>query len=757
MKLVIVESPTKAKTISKFVGKEFQIESSFGHIRDLPKSKIGVNVNKHFEPVYEIPKKAQDRVAELKKIAKTADEIYLATDEDREGEAIAWHLSEILKVKNIPMKRITFHEITEDAIVHALENPRDINSDLVNAQQARRIVDRLVGYELSPLLWQKVQYGLSAGRVQSVALRLVVERERERQAFKKDEYWTIEADFVKDNTEFEGKLHAVHGKRLEKLAIQNEKEATAIVDDLKDASFSVSKTTKKEVTKKAPTPLTTSQLQIEANNVLGFSAKQTMVLAQKLYETGRITYMRTDSLHLADSFLDQTQLFIESEYGKEYATGVRKFKTSTKGAQEAHEAIRPTDVTVTPALFKSRDAGQKKLYELIWRRTVGSQLPEAKLERTTVDLTAKYYLFRANGSIITFEGFMKVYHHAKEKILPKLKEQDAVQVKQIVPSQHFTEPPPRFSDASLVKVLEEYGIGRPSTYAPTINTIIFRGYVDRDENKKLYPLDIANIVNDLLVEHFKSIVDYEFTANMEKNLDDIADGTKEWHSVVEDFYGPFHNTIEEKDKLLNKEDVMKERIVGKDPKTGLNVIVRNGRFGPFVQLGEWLEEDRKAKVNKPRSASLLKGMSIDTLSLEDALHVLILPNTVGKDHYGNDIVANDGRFGPYLRAGDITASLGEDFDPRTISIEDAQRLIKEAEEKKIKMETPIAVLGKDPKSGGEIIVKHGRYGPYITDGETNVSITKKLGIQPEDVTQELAEELLEKKRKAPKRQWGGKK
>lgn len=759
MKLVIVESPTKAKTITKFLDKEYVIESSFGHVRDLPKSKMGVDVEGDFEPVYEIPKKAEDRVKELRKLAKKADEIYLATDEDREGEAISWHLLEILNIKNKPVKRIAFHEITKTAILHALDNPRDLDMASVNAQQARRIVDRLVGYELSPFLWQKVQYGLSAGRVQSVCVRLVVERERLRQAFKKDEYWTIESEFEKDKVEFPGKLHSIDGKRLEKLAIGTEDEAFAILDDLKNATYTVSQVTKKEVSKKAPRPLTTSRLQIEANNALGFSAKQTMVIAQKLYETGKITYMRTDSENLAKQFLDSTQEFLKESYGEKYATGARTYTTTAKGAQEAHEAIRPTDVTITPDNFKSRDAGQKKLYELIWRRTVGTQMPDAKVERTSVNIdAAEKYMFRSNGSTVTFDGFMKVYKSTKDKLLPALAEGDTIDAKHILPEQHFTEPPARFSDATLVKTLEEHGIGRPSTYAPTINTIIHRGYVDRDDNKKLYPLDIALIVNDLLVEHFEDIVDYEFTAQMENNLDAIADDSARWNDIVAAFYKPFHKNLEIKDKALNKEDVMKERIVGKDPESGLNIIVRNGRFGPFVQLGEWSEEDKKAKINKPRSASLLKGQSIDTLTLEQAQYLLLLPNNVGKDTHGNDIIADEGRFGPYLRAGEITASLANtDFDPRTITLEEAQELITAAEARKKKMETPIKVLAEDPKSGGQILVKHGRYGPYITDGETNVSVTKKLGIEPEEVTQKLAEELLEKKRKAPKRKWGGKK
>lgn len=751
MKLVIVESPTKAKTIGKFLKEGYQVESSFGHVRDLPKSKIGVDVKKKYKPTYEVPKRAEEKVATLRRAVKKADEIYLATDEDREGEAIAWHLSEILNTKDKPVKRITFHEITRSAILDALENPRDIDMASVDAQQARRIVDRLVGYELSPFLWTKVQYGLSAGRVQSVAVRLVVDRERERDAFNRDEYWTIESLFKKDDIEFEGKLHSIDGKKLEKLSIGTEKEATAILDNLKGTDYSVADISKKEVKKKPPTPLTTSRLQIEANNALGFSAKQTMVIAQKLYETGKITYMRTDSLNLADQFLDSAQAFIAAEFGKEYATGKQTYTTTAKGAQEAHEAIRPTDVSVTPEKFKSRDAGQKKLYELIWRRTVATQMPSAVVERTSVDITANQYLFRSNGSVVVFDGFMKVYKAASAKLLPELATGDAIALQNIEPIQHFTEPPARYSDATLVKALEEHGIGRPSTYAPTISTVINRGYVERDDNKKLYPLDIAYIVNDLLVEHFKDIVDLEFTANMEKGLDDIADNEAEWEEIVDKFYNPFHSNLEKKEKELKKEDVMKERVVGKDPESGLDIIARNGRFGPFVQLGEWSEEDKKAKKNKPRSASLQKGMSIDKLTVEQALYCLILPRVVGKDSVGEDIVADEGRFGPYIKAGEVSASLGDKFDPREITLEEAQELMEAARERKKKMETPIAELGEDPNSKGQIQVRHGRYGPYVTDGETNASITKKSGIDPEKVTRKLAIEMLEHKRKNPGR------
>jgi len=748
--LVIVESPTKAKTIEKYLGKDYKVLSSFGHVRDLPKSKMGVDTEGNFEPTYEISTDKKKKVAELRKVAKVVDEVILATDEDREGEAIAWHVAQALKLKPEALKRITFHEITKAAISKAIKEPRTIDMDLVNAQQTRRILDRLVGYELSPFLWKTVRRGLSAGRVQSVAMRLVVERERERDAFKIDEYWTIDAIFNKENLEFPAKLITIDEKKLEKLDIKDESSAKKIVDDVTGEKFTVSSVEKKQVTKQPPTPFKTSTLQIEANNKLSMSAKQTMRNAQRLYETGRITYMRTDSLNLADKFLDEAQIHIKSAFGEEYAKGAVKHKTKDKSAQEAHEAIRPTDATLTPESLKgSIDEGEWKIYDLIWRRTIASQMPAAKVERTAVNLIAKKYTFRANGSSIVFDGFMKVYRSAKEKILPTLNQDDNVDVKQILPTQHFTEPPARFSDASLVKVLEEHGIGRPSTYAPTISTIIDRGYIDRDENKRLFPTDIAGVVADLLIEHFPNIVNYEFTATMEKTLDEIAEGKVEWVPTLKAFYQPFHAAIEEKSKSVKREEVMKEREIGIDPETKLKVIVSMGRFGPFVQLGEWSEEDKKAKINKPKSASLERGQSMDTLTLIEAMKLLELPRVVGKTDEGIDIVAAIGRFGPYLKAGESTASIPKDFKPREITLEQSKELLKAAEERKKKMATPIAELGEDPKSKGQIQVRFGRYGYYVTDGETNMSIKKD--IDPTTVTRETAIEMLEKKRKAPKR------
>jgi len=761
--LVIVESPTKAKTISKFLGKDYTVLSSFGHIRDLPKSALGVDTEHDFKPKYVIPTKAKKAVTELKKAAKDANEVLLATDEDREGEAIAWHIAKILDLDEKKIKRITFHEITKHAIEESLKEPRGLHENLVNAQQARRILDRLVGYELSPLLWKKIRYGLSAGRVQSVALRLVVERERERKAFHIDEYWTIDAEFERparpdasdsaggDQVSFSGKLAMIGDKKLEKLDIQNQAAADDIMKQLDGKTYMVSGVEKKEVSKKPPTPFTTSRLQMEANSKLGFSAKQTMALAQKLYETGRITYMRTDSMNLSEKFIGETQTFVVETFGDAYKTGGVRFKTSSKGAQEAHEAIRPTEVTSTPDALRQEldDERMWKLYQLIWSRTVASQLPSAKLERTSVDIKAGDYTFRANGNAIVFDGFMRVYRSATEKILPELASGDVVDATSVTPNQHFTEPPARYSDATLVKSLEEHGIGRPSTYAPTISTLIDREYVERDEGKKLAPLDTAFIVNDVLVDHFPNIVDYEFTAKMEKDLDEVAEGETDWVAILRDFYVPFHENIEAKNEQLKKEDIMKEKVLGKDPETGLDVIVRLGRFGPFVQLGTYTEEDKKEKKPKPKSGSLLKGMSLEDLTLEEALTILELPRTVGTTEDGEEIVAAIGPYGPYVKAGKAYGSLTEEFDPRSIDEATARKVLLDAAETKRKLMEPLAELGDDPNSGKPIQIKNGRFGPYITDGETNVSVRKDT--EPKNVTREDAIEMLEKKRKAPKR------
>ncbi len=751
-KLLIVESPTKAKTITKFLGRDYKVMSSFGHIRDLPKKKTGVDVENGFEPTYEVSPEKKAKVKELKDAAKKVDDIYLATDEDREGEAIAWHIAAVLGMDDKTAKRITFHEITKNAIEHALNNSRTIDHKLVDAQQARRILDRLVGYELSPLLWRKVARGLSAGRVQSVAVRLVVERERERLAFKTEEYWSIEADFKKTGAVFPGKLFAIGDKKVDKLDIKNETAAQAIVDAVSGAEFVVKNIETKEASRKPPTPLTTSSLQQESYNRLGMSAKQTMTLAQRLYETGQITYMRTDSMNLAEQFTTATQAYLKANFGSEYATGAVVYKTGKKGAQEAHEAIRPTDVSAEPASLKATlEPGEWKLYNLIWSRTVASQMPSAKMRRTAIDLEGNHHTFRANGSTLVFPGFMKVWQAAEDKILPELKVGDALgKPVEIRPEQHFTEPAARYSDATLIKALEEYGIGRPSTYAPTLTTVIDRGYVMRDDNKKLFPSDTAMIVTDLLKEHFPNIVDYDFTANMEKQFDGIAEGEHEWRKVMADFYTPFHELIVSKGADLSRADVMKERELGTDPKTGQKIIVRTGRFGPYVQVGEATDENPK-----PPRASLNKNQLMDTLTLTDALKLLIFPRHLGKLDSGEELIVNKGPFGPYLKTSAANVTLPPDIDPAEITFTQAQTLFMEGLAKKKAMLTPLLELGIDPETKTPLLVKTGRYGAYVTDGKTNATVPKTQ--DPTMVTREQAIDMLAKKRRSPKRAWRGKK
>ena len=607
-KLIIVESPTKAKTITKFLGKGYKVLSSFGHVRDLPTSTMGIDIEHNFTPKYVIPKKATKVVAELRAAAKDADEIYFATDEDREGEAISWHLRELLKTKPEKVKRITFHEITKSAIEHALEHPRHLDMRMVDAQQARRVLDRLVGYELSPFLWRKVARGLSAGRVQSVAVRLIVEREREIQAFKAEEYWSIEAEFAKRGAPevFDAKLHSKDGETLDKMAITSETEAKAILKTLDKASYAVESVEKKLTHRSPAAPFTTSTLQQDANNKLGFSAKQTMMIAQQLYEgvelgdegsVGLITYIRTDSVNLAQKFRDDAAAYIKEKFPKAVAEEPRVYKTKSKGAQEAHEAIRPTEASRTPESIATHlDDRQLKLYELIWRRAVASQMKDAEIETTAATIaTGTSYRFRATGSIVVEPGFMGVYQtDMKENLLPPLSEGDAVEEKSIEPKQHFTEPPARYSEAAIVKALEEHGIGRPSTYAPTISTVIDRGYVEKDE-RRLKPTDLAFLVTDLLIEHFATIVDLDFTAKMENSLDEVAEGEREWVPVIKDFYAPFHENLVAKDKELSKKDITETATDEKCDKCGKPMIIKFGRFGKFYACSGYPD----CKTTKP--------------------------------------------------------------------------------------------------------------------------------------------------------------
>ena len=596
MKLVIVESPTKAKTIAKFLGSDFKIESSFGHVRDLPVSKMGIDIEHDFEPKYVVPVKAKKNLKVLQALAKKSDKIILATDEDREGEAIAWHLAEALKVDLKDTDRIVFHEITKPAILEALERPRKIDMKLVNAQQARRILDRLVGYELSPFLWKKVAKGLSAGRVQSVAVRLIVEREREIKKFIVDEYWSVSA-ILKNAKQlpFLARLNKINNKTIDKLEIKNEEQAEKILTALNHAEYFVTNLEKKQTKKQPPKPFTTSSLQQTANRWLGFSAKQTMMVAQQLYEIGFITYMRTDSLNLADKFLSEAAEYLTSSLGANYAlSSPRRFKTKSKGAQEAHEAIRPSEASRTPESVESElNPNQNKLYKLIWQRAVASQMSEAIVDATVVDIEAKNtpYQFRANGQILKFDGYLKIYPEKSQEIeLPELEIKEKLDLEKIKKEQHFTKPPARYSDAGLVKELEKYGIGRPSTYAPTIATIEARGYVERDENKKLIPKDIAFVVNDLLVEHFPKIVDYQFTAKLENDLDRVAEGEVKWQPVIKEFYEPFHANLENKYEIINKNDIMpEEKSTEICDKCGAPMIIKTGRYGKFLACSAFPE------------------------------------------------------------------------------------------------------------------------------------------------------------------------
>lgn len=642
MKLVIVESPTKAKTIAKFLGKGFSVESSFGHVRDLPKSKLGVDVEKDFEPQYIIPTKAKKTVTGLKKLAAKADEIYFATDSDREGEAISWHLAAILGEDPSKLKRVTFHEITDDAIKEAFEHPRVLDQNLVDAQQARRVLDRLVGYKLSPLLWKKVAKGTSAGRVQSVAVRLIVEREREILAFIPQEYWSIEASVQKNGSDaFLAKLFSIDGKKLEKLDIKNKEQAEGYVADLKKTPFIVSDVEKKTVHRAPLSPYRTSTLQQDANRKLSFSAKQTMMFAQRLYEgvelgtegsVGLITYMRTDSENLSPKFMEEADRFITKKFGQEYATGGRKYTSKSKGAQEAHEAIRPTSAARTPESVKEHlEPEQFRLYELIWKRAVASQMSDAELEATRIDIGADKYMLRATGSIIKFPGFLALSPEAVEEgLLPEVAKGDKLGKISVEGKQHFTEPPARFSDASLVKALEELGIGRPSTYAPTIATVVERGYVERIENRRLKPTELAFMVNDLLVQHFPEIVDFQFTAKMEEEFDEVAEGKHGWIPVIREFYGPFAKNLATKEEEIKREDIITDTTTEVCEKCGKPMQVKMGRFGKFLACTGFPD----CKNTKPMAGKE---------------ETIIIPDEHKScSKCGSPTVIKRGRFGPFI-------------------------------------------------------------------------------------------------------------
>lgn len=646
--LVIVESPAKAKTIEKFLGKDYYVKSSFGHIRDLPKKELGIDTENNFEPKYSISRDKMKVVKELKDKMSTCDQVLFATDEDREGEAISWHLANALKMNPDKIQRITFHEITKDAISEAIKNPRPLDMQLVNAQQARRVLDRLVGYKLSPFLWKKIARGLSAGRVQSVAVRLIVEREREIKDFIAEEYWSIEGHFKKDNEEiFSSKLILTPEGKIGKMDLKNEPQVKLILDALSNTSYKVTDNKEKLTARSPLPPFITSTLQQEANHRLGFSAKQTMRVAQQLYEgvdlgthgsVGLITYMRTDSTNLSDKFLNDTQSTIVENFGKDYLPEkIRYFKTKSKSAQEAHEAIRPTEAMRDPESVKAHlDRYQYKLYDLIWRRAIASQMSSAKINNSTIDISSdNNYVFRANGQNIVFDGFLKLYpEKTKENFLPKVTINDSLKCEEIKPEQHFTEPPARYSDATLVKALEEYEIGRPSTYAPTIATIEDRGYVERDEKKKLFPKEIAYLVNDLLVEHFPNIVDFKFTAGMEENLDSIAEGKNEWQPIIADFYHPFEKNLTVKDKELSKKELTEEKTDEVCDRCGQPMIIKVGRFGRFIACSGY-PECKNTKPYSQNEKDMLAAVS------DEATQELC-------DKCQSPMVKKIGRFGPFI-------------------------------------------------------------------------------------------------------------
>ncbi len=598
MNLIIVESPTKSKTLQKFLDKNYKVVSSYGHIRDLPKSKIGIDIEKNFEPKYTIPAKSKKIIKELKDLSEKSSSIILATDPDREGEAISWHLLKALNIEDEKYQRIVFHEITKSAVKEALENPKKININLVDAQQARRVLDRLVGYKLSPLLWKKVTRGLSAGRVQSVALKFIVDKEKEIESFKKEEYWTIDALFEKESQEFLARLSKINDKVVTKFFIKDKENAEKYEKILNKEDFFVSDIKKKEIKKNPPPPFITSTLQQEANKKLRLSSKQSMMIAQQLYEKGFTTYHRTDSYNLSKEAIDKARVFIESNYGKNYWRGL-VFHKKSKSAQEAHEAIRPSDPNQTPEKIESKlDKRQLALYRLIWKRFTASLMSPAIFDHLTVEIETKpeKFLFKVSGQKVKFDGFLKVYPiKLEEKNIPLLEIKEKLNLKKIIPEQHFTQPPARYSEASLIKKMEEEGIGRPSTYAPTISVIQERNYIIKNEEKRFYPTDIGRLVSDLLSDHFPSIVDVDFTAQMEENLDNIAEGKNNWKSVVSSFYKPFEKNLKEKEKTLDKKELTEEKTGEKCEKCGGDMIIKIGRFGKFIACSNYPD----CKNNKP--------------------------------------------------------------------------------------------------------------------------------------------------------------
>jgi DNA topoisomerase-1 len=761
--LVIVESPAKAKTIEKFLGKDFRVVSSFGHIRDLSKKNLGIDIENNFAPDYEVPKEKAKVVSELRKAAADSKNIWIASDEDREGEAIAWHLASVLKLDLLTTKRIVFHEITKEAIANAIETPRQVDMNLVNSQQARRILDRLVGFEISPVLWKKVQPSLSAGRVQSVAVRLIVEREREIISFESESAFRITAIFLIDSANGENAtLRAEASKRF-----PDEKEALKFLGLCNASKYSIGSITIKPGTRSPAPPFTTSTLQQEAYRKLGFSVAQTMAVAQKLYEAGKITYMRTDSTNLSSLALVKSRETITSEFGEKYSK-TRQFKTKSKGAQEAHEAIRPAYIE-NPTTAGSQN--EKRLYELIWKRTVASQMADAIIEKTSIsiDMNNSPVTFQANGEVIKFDGFLRVYTESSDQentdedryVIPPVTRGLPLTYDNITATQKYTTPPPRYTEASLVKKLEELGIGRPSTYAPTISTIQNRGYVSREdrpgekrqikiitlldgklanstkteltgkEKSKLFPQDIGMIVNDFLIENFSEIVDYNFTADVEEQFDEIALGNLKWTGMIQKFYSPFHKTVT--NTLEKKERKTGVRVLGNHPETGEPVTVRMGRFGPVAQIGDSGNEE------KPRFASLSKSQLLETITLDEALNLFRLPRSLGEYEDG-DMVVGVGKFGPYIRYKSKFFSLKKGVDdPYVVTYERAIEIILEKTESDKK---------KVINDFGDIRVLNGRYGPYLVKDKQNYRLPK--GTDAEKLTKEDCIKIIENSDKTKK-------
>lgn len=742
--LVIVESPAKAKTIAKFLGSDYEVKSSFGHIRDLPKKGLNVEIDNNFEPVYAIPEDKQKIVKELKSASKNK-EVWLASDEDREGEAIAWHLTQALSLKPSQTKRIVFHEITKPAIEEAIKNPRAIDIKLVDAQQARRVLDRLVGYELSPVLWKKIQTGLSAGRVQSVAVRLIVDREREIKDFKGELSFKVTGLFKP------GSFKAELSKK-----IPSAEETKKWLEAVKNSTYKIKTIVTKPTYRNPYPPFTTSSLQQEASNRLGYSVRQTMTIAQKLYERGHITYMRTDSTIMSVLALNSAEKFIKKHYGDAY-THKRQYATKNSRAQEAHEAIRPTDFSREQ--LNSKDNQHNRLYRLIWERAVASQMSQVKFDKTevTIEISGKTETFIAKGEIVTFAGFSKVYGNPiEDNILPPLKEGQIVENEEITAEQTFSRAPARYSEASLVKRLEELGIGRPSTYAPTISTIQTRGYVEKKDiegenieiqifslknaklsesvksitrgadKNKLIPTAVAELTTDFLIKYFNQIIDYDFTAKVESDFDEIADGDIKWQAMIKDFYKDFHSLVEKSDKI-SRSEVSKSRLIGKDPKTQEPIYARFGRFGPMLQRGESEDKDKK-----PTFAPLPENSTIDDVTLDQALKMLSLPRTVGTTDKGEAIESNIGRFGPYIKVGKTFVSI-KPLNALEITEKEARDLYKEHQKK-------IADKNIQEFASG-IKVLNGPYGPYLTDGKKNVRLPKD--IDPKKITEAESKKLIE--------------